>query len=70
MLSLWFHSLLIRQTFLIFIFYFYSCLIGTVPALVFICDVCVHRAQLLGLQMPGFTGLEEPGTVFVQLVAR
>lgn len=43
MLSLWFHSLVIRQTFLIFIFYFYSCLIGIVPALVFICDAYLHR---------------------------
>lgn len=55
MLSLWFHGLVIRQDFLIFIFYFYSCLIGTVPTLVFICGVCLYR-RLLGLQRQGFAG--------------
>lgn len=51
----WFHGLVISQTFLIFIFYFYSCLIGTIPTLVFICGVCLYR-RLLGLQRQGFAG--------------
>ena len=55
MLSLWFHSLVIRQIFLILIFYFYSCLIGRVPTLVFICALCLHR-RLSGLQRQGFAG--------------